>query len=341
MDRTVPSSGNEEIQLYMRTYYSLLRSTSPVPIKVLIQAHKSMRSALHVRAHEPTPDLAAFNYVTLRLPEVIDQVQLVVMGQSERIFRKHGYANLASWQQVTAPGRRRRTFFNGDDTLAVFIASRSDIDDLVPMLVAYEIERRKLYMLLGNPTGIRFLQNLVTQGVQDPQACCQRLADLTGATPEEWMRLYRVWQDKLPARLLRMAGIDTRYDPQQSEADLALHAVADNRIRLSRNRDLLRRKIITWAHLVRAEQPEEQLLEVIMLFGLQEMIRPFSRCLECNTMLEPVRKSAVLHRLEPLTRKYYHIFRRCPDCDRIYWQGSHQQHMGETMEQVLSTMHKE
>ena len=205
MDRTVPSSGNEEIQLYMRTYYSLLRSTSPVPIKVLIQAHKSMRSALHVRAHEPIPDLAAFNYVTLRLPEVIDQVQLVVMGQSERIFRKHGYANLASWQQVTAPGRRRRTFFNGDDTLAVFIASRSDIDDLVPMLVAYEIERRKLYMLLGNPTGIRFLQQLVTQGVQDPQACCQRLADLTGATPEEWMRLYRVWQDKLPARLLRMA----------------------------------------------------------------------------------------------------------------------------------------
>lgn len=143
------------------------------------------------------------------------------------------------------------------------------------------------------------------------------------------------------ARLLRMAGIDTRYDPQQSEADLALHAVADNRILLSRNRDLLRRKIITWAHLVRAEQPEEQLLEVITLFGLQEMIRPFSRCLECNTMLEPVRKSAVLHRLEPLTRKYYHIFRRCPDCDRIYWQGSHQQHMGETMEQVLSTMHKE
>ena len=205
MDRTVPTSGNEEIQLYMRTYYSLLRSTSPVPIKVLMEAHRGMRSALHVQAHEPVPDLAAFNYVTLRLPEVIDQVNLVVMGQSERIFRKHGYANLSAWKQVTAPGRRRRTFFNGDDTLAVFIASRSDIDDLVPMLVAYEIERRKLYTLLGKEAGVRFLQALVAEGVTDPEACCARLAELTGAEPEAWMRLWRVWGDKLPARLLRMA----------------------------------------------------------------------------------------------------------------------------------------
>ncbi len=205
MDRTVPSSGNEEIQLYMRTYYSLLRSTSPVPIKVLIQAHQSMHSALHVHAHEPTPDLAALNYVTLRLPAVIDQVSLVVMGQSERAFRKFGYGDLSSWQQVSAPGRRRRTFFNGDDTLAVFIASRSDIDDLVPMLVAYEIERRKLYMLLGQEEPLRFLQTLMTQGVQDIEACCQQLAQFTGAKPEGWRRLYRVWGDKLPQRLWRMA----------------------------------------------------------------------------------------------------------------------------------------
>jgi len=205
MDRTVPTSGNEEIQLYMRTYYSLLRSTSPVPIKVLMETHRGMRSALHVHAHEPIPDLAALNYVTLRLPEVIDQVSLVVMGQSERIFRKHGYANLTSWTQVTAPGRRRRTFFDGRDTLAVFIASRSDIDDLVPMLVAYEIERRKLFMLLGNKVGVEFLQGLTATDVEDPAACCQRLAELTGAAPEEWMRLYRVWGDKLPQRLLRMA----------------------------------------------------------------------------------------------------------------------------------------
>ncbi len=138
------------------------------------------------------------------------------------------------------------------------------------------------------------------------------------------------------ARLLRMSGIDTWYDPELNETDLARNAVTADRILLSRNRDLLQRKIITWGHLVRAEQPEEQLLEVITIFGLQKMIKPFSRCLECNTLLQPVEKSTILHRLEPLTRKYYHTFRRCPACDQIYWKGSHQQHMGQTMQQLLS-----
>jgi len=205
MDRTVPSSGNEEIQLYMRTYYSLLRSTSPVQIKVLIEAHKRMNSALHVRANDADPDLAALNYAILRLPDVIDHVQLVIMGQSERIFRKHGYENLSSWQRVTAPGRRRRTFYDGNETLAVFIASRSDIDDLAPMLVAYQIERRKLYELLGDATGLAFLQNLREQGVTEPRACCQRLAELTHTEAEDWMRIYRVWKEKLPQRLFTIA----------------------------------------------------------------------------------------------------------------------------------------
>ena len=205
MDRTVPSSGNEEIQLYIRTYYSLLRSTSPVQIKALIEAHKRINSALHVKANEPDPDLAALNYAILRLPDVIDHVRLVVMGQSERIFRKHGYIDLASWRQVTAPGRRRRTFYDGDETLAVFIASRSDIDDLVPMLVAYQIERRKLYDLLGNATGLAFLESLQAEGMVDPQSACQRLAELTHTRAEDWMRIYKVWKDRLPQRLLTIA----------------------------------------------------------------------------------------------------------------------------------------
>jgi len=125
------------------------------------------------------------------------------------------------------------------------------------------------------------------------------------------------------ARLLRLAGIDTWYQANVGEEELARQAVASGRLLLSRNRDILRRKIVTWGRLVRHEQPEMQLTEVVNLYGLRESIVPFSRCLECNTLLLPVDKAAVLHRLEPLTRKYYHRFKRCPDCRRIYWQGSH------------------
>ena len=134
------------------------------------------------------------------------------------------------------------------------------------------------------------------------------------------------------ARLLRMAGIDTWYDPRLTEEELAVASARHGRILLSRNRDLLQRKCITWGRLVRAEMPEEQLTEIISLYGLHRHLAPFSRCLECNALLQPVDKSSILDRLEPLTRKYYHRFKRCPDCDRIYWQGSHHKRMLDLLE---------
>ena len=136
------------------------------------------------------------------------------------------------------------------------------------------------------------------------------------------------------AKLLRMSGIDTLYDPQLQEKDIARLAAADRRILLSRNRDLLRRKCILWGHLVRAEQPEKQLAEVMTLFGLHDAIQPFSRCLQCNALLQPVEKSAILHRLEPLTRIYYQKFHVCPGCEQIFWQGSHHKRMEELIKRA-------
>ena len=113
MDRTVPTSGNEEINLYLRTYYSLLRSSREVQIKTLIEAHKRMNSALHIFADGPKPDMAAFIYAILRMPKCLDQLRLIIMGQSEQVFAQHGFPNVERWQQVSAPGRRRRSFFDG------------------------------------------------------------------------------------------------------------------------------------------------------------------------------------------------------------------------------------
>ena len=69
MDRNVPRSGSEEIELYVRTYYSLLRSSEDVQIKTLIEAHAQMESLLHPHARDEAPDMSAFLYSVLRLPE--------------------------------------------------------------------------------------------------------------------------------------------------------------------------------------------------------------------------------------------------------------------------------
>ncbi|MBI5651804.1 MAG: hypothetical protein HZC40_15400 [Chloroflexi bacterium] len=149
MDRAIPSSANEEIELYMRTYYSLLRSSGEIQIKSLSETHTQMDSSLHPHAPAEFPDMAAFVYCNLRLPACIKNVRRVLLGQSDDVFDKAGLSNVVeAWQEVSAPGRRRKLYYDGKQTLAAFIASASDIDDLIPILTAYEIEWNKLHDLL-------------------------------------------------------------------------------------------------------------------------------------------------------------------------------------------------
>ncbi|UCG23756.1 MAG: hypothetical protein JSW55_16710, partial [Chloroflexota bacterium] len=201
MERTVPSRGSDEIALYLRTYYSLLRSSREVQIKTLVEAHTRMNSALHVDADETWPDMAAFIYVILRMPDCISATHLVVMGQSEKVFREHGYADVESWKEVNAPGRRRRIFDDGAGTLAVYIASRSDIDDLIPSLTAYQIERRKMFFLLQEPETISLLEQHTGKSLADTQLA--ELSRLSGIPLDDLDRLRRIWRDKMPQNLLK------------------------------------------------------------------------------------------------------------------------------------------
>jgi uncharacterized protein with PIN domain len=129
------------------------------------------------------------------------------------------------------------------------------------------------------------------------------------------------------AVLLRMAGFDTLYHPDFSDTALARTAAADQRILLTRDRNLLKRKNVVFGHLIREMEPWQQLLEVVCLYQLADKLQPFCRCLRCNTVLTPVAKEKIIHRLEPLTIKYYESFQHCTTCDRIYWPGSHRQSM--------------
>lgn len=203
MERTVPSRGSDDIALYLRTYYSLLRSSREVQIKTLLEAHTRINSALHVAADETQPDMAALIYVILRLPSCIGQARLVVLGQSEQVFAEHGYEDVESWQPVSAPGRRRRNYFDGQETIAVYIASRSDIDDIIPSLAAYQIERRKMYQLLGPSPIVDFLSEHTGKPFTD-QALSD-LAKFTAIPYEDLDRLRRIWQEEMATNLLVMA----------------------------------------------------------------------------------------------------------------------------------------
>ena len=113
MERSVPTRASEEIDLYIRTIYSLLRSTTPVRIRTLEEVHAGMNSSLHPLARQDIPDISSFIYANLRLPSCIPDVQTVLLGQSATVFEQSGYGHIEDWKEVTARARRRRCFFDG------------------------------------------------------------------------------------------------------------------------------------------------------------------------------------------------------------------------------------
>jgi len=228
MDRTVPSRASDEINLYIRTYYSLLRSSREVEIKTLVEGHARMSSALHVAANKPHGfDVAAFIYVILRIPACLQQIRLVVMGQSEQVFRQHGFGDVESWQPVSAPGRRRYSFFNGQDTLAVYIASRSDIDDLIPSITGYQIERNKLRHLLNRPPILKLLDSQTDQPLDNDVLA--ELAELTHIPVDDLDRLRRIWGAAMAGSLAQIAREKQRISVQLLGGSLANYKRATNR----------------------------------------------------------------------------------------------------------------
>ena len=73
--------------------------------------------------------------------------------------------------------------------------------------------------------------------------------------------------------------------------------------------------------------PARQFREIVARFGLAQHLRPFTRCLECNWPLRGIAKAAVFDRLPPAVRAGQEQFTTCDRCQRIYWQGTHWQHM--------------
>ncbi|MUL81549.1 MULTISPECIES: Mut7-C RNAse domain-containing protein [unclassified Mycolicibacterium] len=125
------------------------------------------------------------------------------------------------------------------------------------------------------------------------------------------------------AQLLRVLGFDVWWSNDAEDQTLADTSRDQQRILLTRDRCLLKRRAITHGLFVHSEQPEEQTLEVIRRLDLRRRVAPFTRCVRCNGRLSAVTKEEVMDQLEPLTRRYYDKFSRCADCRRIYWPGSH------------------
>lgn len=125
------------------------------------------------------------------------------------------------------------------------------------------------------------------------------------------------------ARYLRLLGFDTRYDNRAGDAELVRRSVTERRILLTRDVGLLKHKVLTHAHYVRATDPARQLEEIVRTLDLGRRIKPFTRCMLCNGRLRRVGKERVAEQLPARVRESVRRVAQCGACRRLYWPGSH------------------
>jgi hypothetical protein len=189
-----PSNLSDEVELYQRTYSTLLRSSGETRLRVLESSHMAMGSSLHPLADSDEIDLGAFLYAIRRLPDSIVRIKIVVMGQEAALFRRAGIGPLEQWDAVEAAARRRRWYDSGDEVLAVLLASESDVDDLVPTLVAFQIEWNKIRRRM-----------LAAGWPPDEGATPEGCAVALGGAADDWARLADAWGETFEERLQTIA----------------------------------------------------------------------------------------------------------------------------------------
>jgi uncharacterized protein len=136
------------------------------------------------------------------------------------------------------------------------------------------------------------------------------------------------------AKYLRLMGFDTLYFTQIEDSDLIALALEQNRIILTRDKELSKRHNAPVLFL-ESKETKEQLQTLISHFRLKEHPAPFSRCIVCNTPLQVVDKAEILEKLPEKVKRYFSHFEYCSVCDRIYWHGDHYRHMKQFLENVL------
>lgn len=124
-------------------------------------------------------------------------------------------------------------------------------------------------------------------------------------------------------RNLRLLGIDTLYSNSAEDSWIVDTASLEQRAALTRDVGLLKYGKLNYGYWLRSTDPDEQLLEVIQYFNLSENLNPFARCISCNGQLKSVGKEEVEQELPPRVKKSFDHFKKCDNCGKVYWKGSH------------------
>jgi uncharacterized protein with PIN domain len=134
---------------------------------------------------------------------------------------------------------------------------------------------------------------------------------------------------------LRLLGFDTRYEPEFAGKKF-IETLEKDRVLLTRTRRVQHQFASHQLIFIESDHLMQQLNQIFRELGLKALqTRPFSRCLQCNASIVIVEKASVLGRVPDYIFEIHDHFQKCPECDRIYWPGSHTRRSLEKIRQLL------
>jgi len=141
------------------------------------------------------------------------------------------------------------------------------------------------------------------------------------------------------AKWLRMMGYDALFFDGSDDSQMVAAALSEGRVILTRDTQIMRRRVVTSGQLkvilIRGDEPERQMRQVVETLNLDCQFRPFAICLECNQPLVARTKQQVQDRVPPYVFQTQSQYMECPACRRIYWRGTHWQAMNKKLEKFI------
>jgi uncharacterized protein len=135
------------------------------------------------------------------------------------------------------------------------------------------------------------------------------------------------------AKWLRILGYDVIYGEHLSGRGLIRAARANGRLILTRDRSLRRKQPPPFLF-IESNDYVEQLRQVLREYDLSPGDRLFTRCLICNSQLQPRSKQAVEKLVPPYVFASQERFSWCGCCQKIYWPATHYQRMLDALAKV-------
>lgn len=221
-----------------------------------------------------------------------------------------------------APDRKKRDF-------SVPFRPRNSVKDMIESL---GVPHTEVDLILVNGESVDFAYIVRPDDRISVYPVFEAL-DISGAThlrPVPLRRTRFVLDTHLGklARYLRLLGFDTLYENTYGDEELAeISAAGEQRILLTRDQGLLKRKRVRHGYFVRSDNPQRQVREVLSRFDLYNAVEPFKRCTQCNGLIQTAGKEEVREQLPGRVARQFDEFSRCGGCGRVYWKGGHYERM--------------